>query len=162
MLAGDLGLEPRQLLLLEELELVTLGGNQGSHAPQALPQLRDPQGELLELLRLELHLYLRLARELVVAGHGVEEEGPGLLPYGDAVRRALVEGDQVGEDGVEADLAEVLVPAADHARPELLLETLIVLRVALLTGLVIDGLLLEERALPLLALLPGAVAVAVL
>ena len=62
---------------------------------------------------------------------------------------------------MEADLAEVLVPAANDARPELVLEPLPVLWAERQPDLIAVGKVLTLRRKGVLALLLGAVAVAV-
>ena len=91
MLTGDLCLEPHQLLLLVELELVRLSGNQSSHATQALSQICDLQSKLLELCLLDHHLDLRHVLEFGITCLDIKEERPGSPPRGDGVWRALME-----------------------------------------------------------------------
>ena len=126
MLARDLCLELHQLLLLIELELIRLSGNQGCHATQALSQICDLQSKLLELCLLDHHLNLRLVLELSITGLSIKEERPGFLPWADRVWRALVERLYVVENVMEADLTEELVPDTNDTCPQLLFETLLV------------------------------------
>ena len=161
MLTRDLCLELHQLLLLIELELIRLSGNQGCHATQALSQICDLQSKLLELCLLDHHLNLRLVLELSITGLSIKKERPGFLPWADRVWRALVERLYVVENVMEADLTEELVPDANDARPQLLLEPLLVLRAERQPNLIAVGKVLILRGESVLALFSSAVAVEV-
>ena len=161
MLTRDLCLELHQLLLLIELELIRLSGNQGCHATQALSQICDLQSKLLELCLLDHHLNLRLVLELSITGLSIKEERPGFLPWADRVWRALVERLYVVENVMEADLTEELVPDANDARPQLLLEPLLVLWAGRQPNLIAVGKVLILRGESVLALFSSAVAVEV-
>ena len=155
-------LELLQFLLIVELELPSRGRNHSSRCTESLSVLSDLEGVVLNLGFLELHLVERLALKLLIADVRIKEEGPGLTAALDGVWWLLMEGRQVMEDGIEVVDTDRLVADLDDARPQFVLEPLLVLWPGVHYEVFVELLLLAFNHVVFVILTPSSVSIPML